>query len=175
VTPRLRKVALTVHVTTSVGWLGAVACFLVLSILGLARVDPRTAGGAYIAMRDITWWLIVPLCIGTLISGVVQSLGTSWGLFRHYWVFIKLLLTALATVVLLAHTRPIDHVANIAVGSSLSRLELRDLRVQLVGDAAAAIAVLLATTVLSVFKPRGLTRYGLRRAQRTTEMNSCGP
>jgi hypothetical protein len=34
-TPRLRKFALTAHVTSSVGWLGAVAAFLALAVAGL--------------------------------------------------------------------------------------------------------------------------------------------
>jgi hypothetical protein len=40
------------------------------------------------------------------------------------------------------------------------------MRVQLVADAGAAILALLVATVLSVFKPRGLTRHGQRVSDR---------
>lgn len=45
--------------------------------------------------------------------------------------------------------------------------DLRGVRLQLVADAGAALAALLVATVLSVYKPRGLTKYGhrMRRAE----------
>ena len=47
--------------------------------------------------------VLVPLSVASLLSGLVQALGTAWGLFRHYWVLIKLMLTVVATAVLLAY------------------------------------------------------------------------
>jgi hypothetical protein len=32
------------------------------------------------------WLVIMPLSVATLVSGLVQALGTTWGLLRHYWV-----------------------------------------------------------------------------------------
>lgn len=97
----VRRSALTVHVTVSVGWLGAVAAFLVVAVAGMRSIDGQRAVAAYLAAELITWWLIVPLCLASLISGVLQSIGTSWGLIRHYWVAIKLGLTVVATGLLL--------------------------------------------------------------------------
>ena len=110
-TPGLRKFALTTHVTSSVGWLGAVGAFLALAIAGVGSEDAQIVRAAYVAMHLTTWFVIVPLCLAALLTGIVQSLGTTWGLFRHYWVVTNLLLTVLATVILLVHTQPIDHVA----------------------------------------------------------------
>jgi hypothetical protein len=107
-TLRVRKLALTAHITCSVGWLGAVASFLALSIAGLTREDPQQVHAAYLAMELTTWYVIVPLSLASLVTGVVQALGTAWGLFRHYWVPIKLLMTLLATLILLLHTQPIS-------------------------------------------------------------------
>ena len=83
-TPSLRKFLLTTHVTCSVGSLGAVAGFLALAIAGLAGQDAQTVRAAYIAMALIAWFVIVPLTFAALLTGLVQSLGTAWGLFRHY-------------------------------------------------------------------------------------------
>jgi hypothetical protein len=161
--PGLRKLALTTHLTSSVGWLGAVVGFLALSIAGVGSPDVQVVRAAYVAMHLITWFVIVPFCLAALLTGVVQSLGTPWGLFRHYWVLIKLLLTVVATIILLVHTQPIDRVAAVAAESILSSADLRQLRLQLVGDAAAALFALLIATTLSVYKPWGLTPYGLRK------------
>jgi len=159
----LRKLVLTTHVTSSLGWFGAVATFLVLAVAGLAGASDHTARSAYQAMELITWWMIIPLCLAALLTGLVQSLGTPWGLFRHYWVVVKLLLNLFATVVLLMHTRPIGVLAGAAVDGSLSDPELHSIKIQLVVDAAAAIFVLLVATVLAVYKPKGLTPYGWRK------------
>lgn len=161
--PELRKLALTAHVTSSVGWLGAVAAFLALAIAGITRKDPQAVRGAYLAMEVTGWFVIVPLSIASLLTGLVQSLGTTWGLFRHYWVLIKLLITALATMLLLVHMRPTRAVASVAALGALSATELRGVRIQLVADAAAAVVVLLVATTLSIYKPRGMTPYGWRK------------
>jgi len=163
---RTRKALLTVHVSCSVGWLGAVLVFLVLAVVGLMSADPVQVRAVYVSLDLIVWYVIVPLCLAALITGVVQSLGTTWGLLRHYWVLIKLLLTVPATVALLIHTRPVEFLADKAAGMELAGGNLEQARVQLIAAAAAAVLVLLAATVLSVYKPRGLTRYGLRRLER---------
>jgi hypothetical protein len=164
-TSSVRKFALTAHVTSSVGWLGAVAGFLALAIAGVASADAQLVRASYLTMQTITWLVIVPFCLAALMTGVAQSLGTPWGLFRHYWVVTKLLLTVLATIILFVHTQPISQVAAFAAQSTLSTSDLIQIRLQLVGDAAAALFVLLMTTTLSVYKPWGMTPYGLRKQQ----------
>ena len=162
-TPRLRKFALTAHVTSSVGWLGSVAGFLALAIAGLTSQDARMVRAAYLAMELTAWFVIVPLSLAAPLTGLVQSLGTTWGLFRHYWVLVKFLITIPSTIVLLLHMRPITYLADVAAETTLSNADLRGLRIQLVVDAGAALLVLLVATTLSVYKPRGMTQYGRRK------------
>ena len=164
-TPPVRKLVLTAHVTFSVGWFGAVAAFLALAIGGLVSHAAEAVRASYLAMAVIGWFVIVPLGIGSLLVGIVQSLGTEWGLFRHYWVLVKLVLTIAALILLLLHMRLVSHVSSIAAATGLSAGDLRGMRIQLVGDASGALVVLLVNTVLSIYKPRGMTRRG-RRAQR---------
>jgi hypothetical protein len=161
--PGVRKLFLTLHVTCSVGWLGAVATFLALAWEGLASPDPGTVRASYLAANTVTWWVIVPASFASLLTGVVQALGTPWGLFRHYWVLAKLILNLLASGLLLLHTQPIGGVARAAAEMTLGAGDLRSVRIQLFGDAIAAVLVLLAATALSVYKPRGLTRLGWRQ------------
>ncbi|MBL9100963.1 MAG: hypothetical protein JNL82_08395 [Myxococcales bacterium] len=169
-TPRLRKLALTVHVVASVGWFGAVAAFLGLAVAGLTSPDPEFVRAACLAMEAITWTVLVPLSLASLLTGLLSSLGTSWGLLRHYWVLVKLLLTCGATLLLLLHTQPIGLLARMAVQSTQGP-EFRGLQIQLVVDASLAMVVLLVTTVLGIFKPKGLTPYG-RRKQGAADENT---
>lgn len=165
-TPRLRKLALTAHITFSVGWFGAVATFLALAIAGLTDRDAQLVRGAYAAMELTARFVIVPLAIASLLSGIVQSLGTPWGVFRHYWVLAKLLLTIFATVVLLAKMPLIGYAARRALEArSSSSADLHMVGIQLAVHAAGGLLVLLLITALSVFKPWGLTSYGLRQRQ----------
>src|SRR5688572_3595978 len=115
--PFFRKLGLTAHVTFSVGWFGAVSVFLVLAIAGLTSQNPQLVVSCYLSMDLIAWFVIIPACFGSLITGIVQSLLTQWGLFRYYWVVVKLLLTVVATIVLLAHMQPISSMADMVSGA----------------------------------------------------------
>jgi hypothetical protein len=156
----VRKFALTAHVTSSVGLLGSIAAFLALAVAGLTSENALMVRGAYPAMELIARFVIVPLALASLLTGLIQSLGTPWGLIRHYWVVVKLLLTVFATVVLLVKMELIGYAARLAAETSLSRADLRAAGLQLVVHAAAGLLVLLVPAVLSVYKPPGPTRYG---------------
>lgn len=164
-TPTLRKLALTVHVTSSVGWLGAVAAFLALAIVGATSPDALSMRSADVAMDLTAWFVIVPLCFASLLTGLVSALSTPWGLFRHYWVLVKLLITLPATLVLLVHMQPISLLAGAASKrtSTWSGVDLNGLRNLLVTAAGAALLTLIVLTTLSIYKPRGMTRYGWRK------------
>lgn len=161
-TPRWRKTFLAVHVITSVGWIGAVVAFLVLAVAGLRSPDPTFTRAYAIGLGMTGWWAVVPFCFASLLSGVVQSMGTPWGLVRHYWLAIKLLLTALSTVLLMIHMQPTSWLADAARSSAANQGTLIALQRELAVDAAAAIVVLIVATALSTYKPPGLTPWGWR-------------
>jgi hypothetical protein len=157
--PGPRKLALTAHVVSSVGWIGAVTCFLALAMAGLANDDGLVAPAAYVAM-DLTYrYVIVPLGLASLLTGFISSLGTEWGLVRHYWVLVKLLLTIPLTVLMLVHMRPVRYLANAAAEGKLSIADLGGLRIQLVADSGTALLALLVAMTLALYKPPGATRY----------------
>jgi hypothetical protein len=161
--PSLRKFALTAHVTSSVGLLGAIAAFLALASTGLSDHDAQIVRAAYPAMEIIARFVIFPLALASLLTGLVQSLGTPWGLFQHYWVLVKLVLTAFATGVLLAKMNLIGYAARLSEQTILSRADLHAAGIQLVVHAAGGLLVLLVPAILSVYKPAGLTRHGWRK------------
>jgi hypothetical protein len=115
-------------------------------------------------MELVGWYALVPLALASLLTGLVQSLSTQWGLLRHYWVVFKLLINVFATVVLLMYTQTLDHFADIAANTALASGDLSGLRNSSpLLHAAAALFLLLVATTLAVYKPRGLTPYGQRK------------
>ncbi len=158
--PGLRKFALTAHLTFSVGFIGAAVAYLALGISAVISEDAQTVRATWIAMELIGWYVIVPLSLASLLTGLVMALGTPWGLFRHYWVLISLVLTIFATVVLLLHMPTVSSLADVARGAGDADLG------GLGGDllhAGGGLLVLLVITVLNVYKPRGMTPYGWRK------------
>jgi hypothetical protein len=162
--PRLRKFALAVHLILAVGWIGAIVAYLVLGVSTLTRQDAQTVHAAWTAMELIGWFAIVPLALASLLTGILMSLGTAWGLFRHYWVVITLVLTLFSTTVLLLHMPTVSSLAAMAREADVPHLS------GMGGDlfhAGGGLLVLLVITVLNVYKPRGLTRHGWRKQRET--------
>jgi hypothetical protein len=167
--PGLRKLALTAHVTASVGWLGAVAGFLALAISSLISQDAQTVRSDYIAMELTARFVIVPLSFASLLTGLVQSLGTKWGVFRHYWVLAKLVINVFANIVLLIYMPTLVYLGGVAAEPALSSDDLAMLRdPSPVLHSTAALVLLLVATVLGVYKPRGMTLYGWRKQQQSS-------
>jgi len=154
-TPSLRKLALTVHVASSLGWLGALAVFLAHAVVSYTSHDDQLVRAA--------WFVILPLSLTSFVTGLIQALGTAWGLFRHYWVLLKLIATSIATAVLLLKLSPISTLADAAARTTFSSASLAGLRASMLVHAAGGLLVLLATTVLALYKPQGLTPFGVRK------------
>ncbi len=168
--PTLRKLALTAHVVFSVGWLGAVAGVLVLGVAGVTSADDRTVSAAYLGTALIWRFVIIPFSLAALLTGLVQALGTQWGLFRHYWVLAKFLMSLGAIILLLVHTGSLLPTLSVTAAeassnahSSSAHVGTLPPRIHLLIAAGGTLLVLLATTTLSVFKPGGMTRYGRRK------------
>jgi hypothetical protein len=162
VSPELRKLVLTAHISVSAGWLGAIVGFLALAVAGVTSENPQTVRATYLAMELMGWYALVPLALASLATGLIQSLGSTWGLFRHYWVVFKLLINVFATIVLLMYTQTLDSLAQAATESSGGDISALRTASPLL-HACAALLLLLAATVLAVYKPSGLTPYGRRK------------
>ncbi len=158
--PRLRRVLLSVHIVGSVGWIGAAAAYLALGAAAGTARDVQTVRAGWIAMELTGWFVIVPLAVSALITGVLLALGTPWGLFRHLWVVISLVLTALSLGLVLLHMPKVSVMADTARATDDGQV------LRLGGEVvhpALGLVVLSVITVLNVYKPRGLTPYGARK------------
>lgn len=162
-TANVRKLVLTMHVASSVGWMGGIACFLSLAVSGISQHDVSTLRAAYLAMNWIGWSVLVPLSFASLLSGLAQALGTEWGLFRHYWVLFKLVINVLANIVLVMFMFELKAAIGLHM---LSNDALREFSSPApILHASIGLLLVFTATVLSVYKPRGITPYGWRKLQ----------
>jgi hypothetical protein len=159
--PRWRRALLTAHVACSVGWLGAVLAFIALAAIGLHSADAATVRGVYLVMLPAAWLVLVPLAGATLATGLVQGLGTAWGLFRHYWVLFKLVMTVFISIVLLIYMETFAGMARLAADAAAPLSAVRNASPLI--HAMLALVVLLTSLVLAIYKPQGLTRHGWRK------------
>ncbi len=158
--PGVRKMALSAHLTFSIGWIGAAGAYLALGVAAETSESGETIRAAWIAMELTGWYAIVPLAVASLTTGLVMALGTKWGLLRHYWVIFSFALTLFAIVVLMLHMPTVSSTTDVAQGADPATLR------GLGGDIshpAIGLVVLLVVQVLNMYKPRGMTAYGQRR------------
>ena len=164
---------LTVHLVASIGWIGAVIAYLALDVVAVTSPDADAVKASFIAMDLSARYAIVPLAVASLVTGLVMSLGTAWGLFRHYWVVISFLLTVVALAVLVEHVGDIGAMSASGAHDPTSGAHASASAAHGAGGAGLArgdflhagggLVVLLFVTTLNVFKPKGLTPYGWRR------------
>lgn len=159
--PGVRKLMLVVHLTCSVGWLGALVAYIVLDLRVATGGDPQVVRAAWIGMGMATSSAIVPFATASLLTGIALAAGTRWGLFRHWWVLISLLLTAFALVVLLSEAGVVARSASVAADPATSPARLLALPSTL-PHSLGGLVVLLTIQMLNVYKPRGLTPHGWR-------------
>ena len=157
--PRTRKVVLTTHVLTSVGWIGACTAYLTLAVAAMTSDSHDTMRAAFVSM-EIVYFALVPLAAVALLTGLIQAVCTNWGLLRYYWVVSKLALTFVALTVMVLNLDNVsshaDHASHgAAVESGAAAHQFR--------HAAGGLAILGLTAILGLYKPRALTRYGRRR------------
>ena len=171
-TPGQRQLALTAHVISSVGWLGSIVGFLALAIGALTSQNLELVRSSLLAMNLTAWYVIIPFSFASLITGLISSLGTKWGLFRHYWVVFKLLINVFANIVLLMYVPTLAYFADVAANPTLSTNDLQMLRdPSAVLHSSLAVLLLLVATVLGLYKPRGLTPYGRRQQRKNVPLN----
>ncbi|HWR48809.1 MAG TPA: hypothetical protein VN327_14545 [Pseudonocardiaceae bacterium] len=153
-----RAVVLTVHVATSVGWLGLDGALVALEVTGLSTVDPTVRAGMTTATAVIACWVLIPVVFFALVSGLVLALSSSWGLVRHWWVLAKCGVAAVLTaagLLFLVHQLP-----QIVAGGG------EPVETQTLVGRSVALVLLLAATGISVVKPWGKTPRGRRMHKR---------
>ncbi|WP_437063782.1 DUF2269 domain-containing protein [Streptomyces sp. enrichment culture] len=149
---------LVVHVVASAGWLGLTLGLLALGVTAASTASPVAVEAAVRSMKLFADWLLLPLALLTLTSGVVLALGTHWGLARHRWVFTKFWLTLVTTAATAFALRPGVNSAVTAVAAGGALPDAGDV---LFGPVV-SLSAYVFMTVVSLLKPWGPTRRGRR-------------
>ena len=157
-----RRALLVVHVAASVSWLGLSLGLLALGVTAFTTAAPEAAEASYRSMKMFADWLIIPIALTTLGTGLLLSLGTSWGLARHRWVYTKFWMTLAATGLSVFALRPgINHAtAQVIAGQQVA--DAGDLII----PPSVSLSAYLFMTAISVLKPWGLTKRGRRPRSR---------
>jgi len=150
-------------ITSSLGWVGAALAFLAFAAIGFTSDDPVKVRGASLLMAPAAWFVLVPLAHASLLSGIVLSLGTTWGLFRYYWVVLKLGITVFATVILLIYMGTFRQMAGVAADPVVDLAAVRN--VSPIVHAILALVLLVTATMLGIYKPCGMTAFGEHRLE----------
>ncbi|MER6995328.1 DUF2269 domain-containing protein [Streptomyces sp. NPDC000410] len=153
-----RQAILVVHVCASAGWLGLSLGLLGLSSAAAASGSPAVAEASYRSMALFANWLMIPIALLTLGSGLVLSLGTPWGLARYRWVWTKFWLTLITTTLTTFSLRP---GVNAAADEAAAGIPVQD-PTGLLAAPIVSLSAYLFMTAISVLKPWGMTRRGRR-------------
>ncbi len=156
---RVRSSVLTVHVAASAGWLGLDGALVVLEVIGLNSADPALRTGISVAMTAIACWVLIPLVLTSLCTGLVLGLGTSWGLARHWWLVAKSGIAAVLAATGVALMLP--RLSQVLAG------EGEPIQVKMLALRSFALVLLLLATGISVVKPWGKTRLSWSRKTQT--------
>lgn len=150
-TPRTaRKALLTLHLVTSLGWLGADLVLLTLGVAVLRGADPDVV---YPVAALVGTALFAPLSVVVWVVGVLSALLTPWGLLRHRWVLVKLLITTVMVLLVLFLLTP-----NLRAAGELGAALPPGDRADLVIAPTVSTSLMVVATVLSTYKPWGRLR-----------------
>lgn len=161
--PRWRKLLVVVHVVSSVGWLAITMVNGVLTFTSVFTDDPRRQHAAILMMGQIGDYLLLPISVIALVSGLALGVGTKWGLVRYRWVAIKLVMTLIAIGLTLFTLLPgIRELAETAASTVDGQFVEAGRRPDGFYPIIVSSSMYLTMIVLSVYKPGGKTRYGRR-------------
>lgn len=162
---RTRQVVLIAHIVSAGAWLGIDVVVAVLVGVG-AFAETDTAALAY---QTLGTFVVIPMLVSgllTLGTGLLLGWGTKWGLVRYWWVAAKLVVTVALCVLIVVLLEP--GMADVAAyGRDLpDGATTPDAVSELFFPPAVSLTALTFAIVLSVVKPWGRTRRGVKGDRR---------
>ncbi len=152
-----RNLLLAFHILFAATWLGGVAALILVSVLHPRPSSSEALVVVRTTMQWIDWTLIIPSCLGSLLTGFLSSQLTPWGYFKHHWVVVKWVLTVgMVLFGALALGPWVDATATHASERGIAALDepaYAGLAGRVVAFAIVQLVLLLVMLGLSAFKP----------------------
>lgn len=168
--PRARRIWLTLHVGFSVGWLGVALTMTALAFIGWAADSHAMRHGAYEVLHIIDLAVAIPSMGLSITTGLVVSLGTTWGLVRYRWVLTKFAISV--SIPLVAGTVESTLADELARRTIDPAGQPGSTGIALIACLGGFTVALWIATILSIVKPWGRTRWGRRAADTRTRLAS---
>jgi hypothetical protein len=156
-----RRLLILIHVAVAVSVLGVDVVLIALGLAGYTTNPETTYPAAQLIGQRVLW----PLALASLATGVTVALVGPYGLFRFWWVTIKLLVTLALTGLLAFVLLPALTAAAQAAAAGEALAESRQL--MLVLGPIVSSALLLTNIALAVFKPTWRLAQPPRRSEVT--------
>ena len=155
--PAWRKALLVLHVVSGISWMGVDIALLALLLTARTTDDATLVFSALNAIRIIVPLAVPSLSLSILVTGVLLGLGTTWGLFRYWWVLVKLILSLIMTLLVFVSLVPgVNQMAllDISITSAdAMRASAGSVTTGLMYPPVVSFLMLGTATVLSIFKP----------------------
>ncbi len=161
--PTWRKSLLVLHLVAGIGWMGLDVGLFLLLFTGLNTTDGALAAACYTAVAVIVPVAVPVLSLGMLATGLLLGWGTTWGLLRYWWVFVKLVLALVLTALVFLSLVPgVSELPALLIADPSAvvvRASLGSAPSQLMFPPVVSFLTLGFASVLAVFKPWGRTSW----------------
>ncbi len=158
---RSQRWLLSLHVVLSGIWIGATLVAFVLNLRAGSAVDIEHLNG-YLVSANVASDMIIVGSLGTLISGLIMSWLTAWGLFKYWAVVFQFAAAILVIVIAKVRLDPAGDVLRSLLetgGFAASKTEGFQIALRTVLICAGAnTAMLVIASFVAYIRPWGKTR-----------------
>ncbi|UUZ83686.1 hypothetical protein LJK88_07655 [Paenibacillus sp. P26] len=164
-----KQLIIVIHVLSVVCWLGGAMAMLLLGMYMLKAENGEQLYYTLDNMHLIDVVFIRYTALVALLTGIVLSVWTNWGLFKHYWILIKLILTLALIAFGIEYMGDwLSQIVRMAKQErflALSDAAFLKASYSLIGGALANIVSLVFMTAISYFKPFGKMKPIVRKSK----------
>ncbi|CAM5780763.1 MULTISPECIES: hypothetical protein [Brevibacillus] len=164
---RKKQLIIIIHVLSVVCWLGGA---MVMLLLGMYMLKAENGEQLYYTLDNMHLVDVVFIrytAVVALLTGIVLSVWTNWGLFKHYWILIKLILTVSLIGFGIGYMADwLSQIVRIAEQErflALGDAAFLNTSYSLIGGAIANIVSLIFMTAITYFKPFGKIKPIVRK------------
>lgn len=148
-----------IHLFFICAWLGAGLSVLVLGLIQGNFTNGDEIYAVNAASTFIDEYLIIPSAVATLVTGIVYSIFTRWGFFKHKWITFKYIVVVaqilFGALFLGSWSNTVTEIVDIERGAALQNSVYLHSSEMLLYWGAAQMTLLVVVIFISIYKPWG--------------------